>query len=167
MIIYLIGMPGAGKTTIGKKISKEIGYSFLDTDSEIEKIEKKSISLIFEEKGEKYFRDLEKKLVNEKLCYLKDTIVATGGGMPIYNDNLKELKKSGVTIYLCKSLESLLKRKNLGKRPLLKNNIKKNLIEIYNKRKDIYNKADYIIKEDDLDEKGVMLKLRGIINSEF
>ena len=80
--IVLVGFMGAGKTTIGKLLAKSMGFSFIDTDEEIEKEEGMSIAQIFEKKGEEYFRELESDFITnfrQSKC-----IIATGGGMPCH-----------------------------------------------------------------------------------
>jgi len=143
--IILIGMPGSGKTTIGKLLSKKLNYNFLDTDLLIEEKEKLTVSEIFNLKGEAYFRDCEKELIKE-LINESRTVIATGGGMPVYFDNITQLKKSGIVIYLRVPLEEIYKRTKEGEvRPLLKHNSLNKLKEIFNQREGCYLKADLII----------------------
>ena len=91
-------MMGSGKTTIGKLLSKVLNFDFLDTDKIIELKEQMSCKEIFKKNGENYFRTMEMQL----LPSLKNTntVIATGGGLPIYNDNFKKLNSIGTTIYL-------------------------------------------------------------------
>jgi len=102
MNIYLMGYMGAGKTTIGKLLARHIGYDFVDYDQYIIKKENKSISEIFEDKGEIYFRKIEASYLKEILQETNTKkIVALGGGTPCYGNNLQDIKDSGVlSIYL-------------------------------------------------------------------
>lgn len=97
--IVLIGFMGCGKTTIGKRLSMKIKYSFIDTDRYIETKAGISVAKIFEEKGEAYFRDLEKRTV-EMLSKEQGNIIATGGGIIKNGDNMRLLKEKSIILYL-------------------------------------------------------------------
>jgi shikimate kinase len=148
MVIYLgnivlIGMPLSGKSTLGKELSKILKYGFIDTDIFIEKVESKSINEIFAIYGEEYFRKRELEIIN-KLKEEKNKIISTGGGLPIYNNNIYKLKNIGFTVYLKVPLKELIKRMNKKEnstRPLLKNHNIKLLEEMYKNRIEIYEKA--------------------------
>ena len=117
--ICLIGMPGSGKSTIGKQLSEKLNYSFFDTDEEIEKQEKTKIKDIFSEKGEDYFRSVETTIF-EELMYGNEIVISTGGGLVI--KNLKKLELS-FNIYLYCNLDILTKRASRNNlRPLLNEN---------------------------------------------
>ncbi len=144
MIIFLIGMPGAGKSTLAKSFCKEnTSFVFFDTDIEIEKKLNKSILNIFNEEGQIYFREQETSIL-KNLDSKKNIICATGGGVILKDENIKLMKEKGILIYLNCNISTLENRlKNNSTRPLLKD---KKLIELYNERKDIYKlNADYII----------------------
>ena len=119
-MIYLIGYMGSGKTTLAKNLSKQLQLPFLDTDFEIEKKEKKSISDIFKDEGELYFRMLETELLTQ---IKNNVITACGGGMPMHNDNMSIINKKGVSIYLKASANDLTNRLRNEKkhRPLIAN----------------------------------------------
>ena len=142
MIIYLLGMSGVGKTTIGKQLAPKINYHFLDLDNSIEKSSNSSISDIFKNFGEDHFRELE-KLELQKTYTLQNTIVATGGGTPCYYNNLEIMNQKGKTIYLNMNPSTIYNRftdKDKLTRPLLKKG-KDNFINIFNERESIYNQA--------------------------
>lgn len=112
---------GTGKTSIGKLLAKRLGFNFVDTDQKIEEIEGHSISKIFEENGEMYFREKEKEIVN---IITKDnnTVIATGGGIVKDRDNIKKLSDNGIIISLTASIDAILARTAVhGTRPLLDN----------------------------------------------
>ena len=111
---------GAGKTTIGKKLATRLGFTFYDLDEYIEKKEGISISEIFENEGERNFRDLEKNYLRE-LAEKDEVVISTGGGTPCFSENMKFMNASGMTVYLRMSPESLFSRlKNISsKRPLI------------------------------------------------
>ena len=100
---------GAGKSTIGKKLSEELGLPFFDTDTIIEKNQKMTVYQLFETIGEDNFRELEKKVILEMQNH-QSFVLATGGGLPCYNDNMQFLNELGLTIYIKNSTEELVKR---------------------------------------------------------
>jgi len=143
--IFLIGMMGSGKSTIGHLLSQKLGMTFFDTDNEIEKIMEMSIDKIFNDFGENRFRIIESVFFNEciKANY---NVYATGGGIVENIDNHKALKNNGICIFLDCSIEVLNKRlKNEYKdRPLIKNNYVKKINDIYNKRYSKYKFCSHI-----------------------
>lgn len=145
MNISLIGMMGSGKTTVGKMLAEELGFEFIDTDLLIIKKEGVSINEIFLSKGEDFFRQLETSVLKEVL--LRDNIViSTGGGIVKSDENIALLKEKTICFYLMADADSLYERvKNNNERPLLKNDIKENIISILSQRVLQYEKADFII----------------------
>ncbi|MEW8955691.1 shikimate kinase [Clostridium sp.] len=142
--IILIGMSGCGKTTVGKALSENLGMKFMDTDDEIEKKEGISTSNIFKLKGEKYFRKVEKNLI-EEISALENTVIATGGGMAVFEDNINKLNEIGYTIFLRVKEEVFLERiLEDRKRPLAMKG-REYLIELYLSRVDKYLKAHKIV----------------------
>lgn len=89
---------GSGKSTIGKKLANKLSYAFYDLDTEIEKQEGKTISEIFEQKGEEYFRMLESEAL--KTLSNENQVVALGGGTPCFNENIDFINQNGISIYL-------------------------------------------------------------------
>lgn len=138
---------GSGKTTIGKKMAKQLGYKFIDTDKLIEEKEGKSIPEIFSLYGEKYFRLLEKYRLNEILELKGNYIVATGGGMPCNQHRLNKMLKNGKVVYLEIDAKSAIKRlsKAKKKRPLLKYltpiQLETKVFRMLTKRKKYYSQA--------------------------
>ena len=145
--ICLIGMPGSGKSTIGKLLSEKLKYSFFDTDQEIEKREKNKIKNIFSIKGEDYFRSVETQVFNE-LVEKKKVVISTGGGIIL--NNLEKLKLS-FNIYLYCNIDVLIQRASRNNlRPLLSQNTPLQMTNLFNERKDIYIKiADVTINATD------------------
>ena len=135
--ICIIGMPGSGKSTIGRALSECLKFDFYDTDQQIEIESQSEIKDIFNKEGEDRFRKLERSIF-KKLILKKKIVVSTGGGIILKN---KDLLKETFNIYLKCDLETLIKRTSRNKnRPLLKNNVEKNIKILFNDRKEIYNK---------------------------
>ena len=131
--IVLIGPMGAGKTTLGKKLAKALNLPFSDTDKLVEKAHG-SIVKIFETEGESAFRDYEERALLEALA--TDGVVATGGGIVLREANRNALRDHQV-IFLDTNSDSVIKRLNLLKRPLLRDNPER-WDEIYKERLDLY-----------------------------
>ena len=140
-------MMGVGKSTIGKKLAKRLKRKFVDIDKIIEIKEKNTIKEIFENKGENYFRKIEKKITLEELKK-NNLIIALGGGAFINESIRREVKSSCLSFWLDLKVKSLLIRlKNVKKRPLLnQDNLKESVNKIYSERKKIYNKSDFRIE---------------------
>jgi shikimate kinase len=142
MNLVLVGFMGAGKSEVGKHLAAKRQRQFVDTDELIESRTGLSISKIFEEKGEPYFRKLEREVVSE-VAAKDQLVISCGGGAIFHYDNLNKLKKNGVIVYLRAPLEVLIERlKDTSDRPLLKSpqphlEVKK----LFEARRDGYEKA--------------------------
>ena len=148
--IILTGFMGSGKSTIGRIIAKKLEHSyFLDTDSLIEHFENRSISDIFANEGEEYFRDAEKRVFNWIKNDVKNGVISTGGGLPMF---VPEIKEAGIVIYLKVEFDEIINRlsdEEIKKRPLFQNTQKAK--ELFNKRDKIYQElADYTIENKDI-----------------
>ena len=119
--IFLVGYMCAGKTTIGTKLAQKLGYRFVDLDQYIEQKQGKSIATIFAEKGEAYFRQLERHALTDIFVQEK-VVIATGGGTPCQGDNMVLMNQNGTTVFLNPDMDELVARLEIGKhtRPLLK-----------------------------------------------
>lgn len=149
--IYLIGFMGCGKTTISECLHKEYHKDQVEMDIQIQNEEGMAISQIFEEKGEEYFRELEARLL-ERLSNRENLVVSCGGGVPMRECNVKEMKKSGVVVLLLASPQTVYARiKDTHVRPLLEGNMNVGYIgELMAKRKDKYQAAaDFTVNTDD------------------
>ena len=143
--IYIAGFMASGKTTMANMLQKKENLKTIDTDTEIEKLTKTSIDNIFKTYKEKYFRQLETKIL--KKFFNKDiSIISTGGGTFQNNKNIKIAKKNGIIIFLDVSLKNTLKRATTKNRPILLKS-RTEVRDIYIKRKSRYKKiADLTIK---------------------
>ena len=106
--IVLIGMPSCGKTTVGRIVAERTGRELYDLDEEIVKSEKRTIPEIFSESGEKIFRDIESRVLDEKLSALSGAVIATGGGAVLRGENVSRLKKNGRLYFLDRPIELLI-----------------------------------------------------------
>lgn len=144
MLIFLTGMMGSGKSTIGKLLAEELQLPFFDTDDIISSIEEMDIKDIFATKGEAYFRQAEYELIYS--WKMTSAVVATGGGLPCYNGVMNLLNTKGNTIYLKTSIDDIVSRISKDtSRPLIKDKtpsqIKKTISELMKTRKTYYEQA--------------------------
>ena len=109
MRLYLIGYMGTGKSTLGRKIAKRTELPFLDTDKMVEETEGATVADIITFAGEEYFRKAERKAL-EQTAEMENVIVSTGGGLPIWGDNMEWIEEHGVSIYLKRAPEQILSR---------------------------------------------------------
>ena len=140
--VYLVGLMGSGKTSIGKILAKRMGMNFIDLDDEIIKDQQCSISEIFDRFGEEKFRHLENKKLLSTL-EIDNCVISTGGGIIMDQDNIKTMLENGSIIHLDIDLETqLLRIKNKKNRPLLrdKDNERKILVKMRKERDHIYKK---------------------------
>jgi shikimate kinase len=147
--IFLIGMPGSGKSTLGKELAIVLNSRFIDLDEEIENLEKRTIAQIFSNEDEEYFRKVE----NNCLLKINDSkesfVMATGGGTPCYYDAIETMLENGTVIFINVPVEELIKRLNnteLKNRPKLNTTpLDTTVNETYESRKYIYKKATITI----------------------
>ncbi|MCI8408125.1 MAG: shikimate kinase [Lachnospiraceae bacterium] len=149
--IILIGYMGSGKTTVGQALADKLSYQFLDTDAYIEEEQNTTISHIFEEYGEEYFRNIETKTIENMEININHNIVSTGGGLPLRECNGAILKKMGFVVFLSVKKETVLKRlEGDTQRPLLQgNHVEQNVEEMLNFRNPIYEYTAHIKVEVD------------------
>lgn len=144
--IFLIGLMGAGKTTVGKQLAKQLGKTFYDADHEIEKRTGVKVSVIFDLEGEVGFRKREADVI-EELAQLENIILATGGGAVLSEANRAVLQNNGHVIYLRAAVNDLWKRMRYDKqRPLLQNvDIRAKLEALYIERHSLYTTTAHSI----------------------
>lgn len=165
--VILIGFMGSGKTTVGLKLSYRLRRPVIDTDKEIEREEKRSISDIFATDGEAYFRDRETACLRKLLKSSSNQIISAGGGLPLREENRALLHELGQVFYLKASAETIYERlKHDTTRPLLqgedpRSKIRKLLVE-----RDVYYKdaADVIVDVDGKDFEQILREIEQHVN---
>ncbi len=163
--LVFLGMMGSGKSSIGLLVAKKLKLNFIDTDNEIEKKLGTTISKVFEDKGEDYFRKIEEKITLKKLK-LYPSVISLGGGAFINENIRKVVLKSHISFWLNWDNNILLTRiKNSKKRPLAINSSDNEIIDLIKKRSNIYAKALFEIKCDNLTKNEVVNKIIKIYES--
>ena len=154
--IIIIGYMGAGKTTVGKCLAKELNMDFYDLDWYIESRMRKTVKQIFDEVGEEGFRKIEHNMLHE-VAEFENVIISCGGGTPCFFDNIEYMNQQGETVFLKASPEVLYGHLKMGKtvRPLLLNKtpeeVKIFINEQLEKRNPYYSQAKYTLNVDLMD----------------
>ncbi|MGL5151727.1 MAG: shikimate kinase [Clostridium sp.] len=137
-IVSLIGMPGCGKTTIGRVLALELNYRFFDMDNVIEEMANRTIAELFEE-GESVFREWEEKAC-EELMKKKRAVISTGGGVVKIPENRKKLSENSYVVYINRPIEKIIGDVDVASRPLLKDG-KDRLYKLYEERYKLYQET--------------------------
>lgn len=165
--VFLIGPMGAGKSTIGRLLSAEIGLIFKDSDREIEHRTGADIPWIFDVEGERGFRLRETAAIDE-LTQEENLLLATGGGAVMREENRRFLKGRGIVVYLKTSIEQQLERTSKDKgRPLLQNDNPRAILEkLFAEREPVYLEvADIVINTNERNPKSVVQEIVSSIES--
>jgi shikimate kinase len=155
MKIFLIGFMGSGKSYWGRRLSEKLMLPFFDLDEQVESNEGKSITQVFAEQGEEYFRMLEKDTLHIISESHDSFIMATGGGTPCYFNNIEFMKKNGTVVWISTPVDLLFERllKEKDKRPLIKDldddQLKRFIIKKFSDRKIYYEQADIMVEEEE------------------
>lgn len=148
-LIFLTGQMGSGKSYLGKKLAENLGIDFIDTDTWIVQRENKSVSSIFQQYGESYFRQLELDIFHQITELEHTTLIATGGGFPCFNNLAQAMYDKGLVVHLKTALPVLIQnlKDQTKQRPLLKHisNLADFLSEQYESRMDCYQKAHILV----------------------
>lgn len=146
--IVLIGFMGAGKTSVGRTIAQKMGWTFIDTDQEIERLTGIPVYEIFRRFGEVRFRS-EERVLARKLITRQHMVIATGGGMVQQTDNVELLKENGILVWLKVTPEMVLRRvgRRTADRPLLRGKLNvEEISKLLNERETVYTRvADIVI----------------------
>jgi shikimate kinase len=157
-LIYLTGFMGCGKSTIGPILANTLGYAFADVDRVIEERVGKTVKEIFQEHGEKFFRDIERQVVQE-LSLRDHQVVSLGGGSVVDPTTFAVVKNSGILVYLYSSPEQLLRRlRHKTDRPVLSNSegaqlgpdeLRERVMQLFAAREPLYAQAQIIVHTDE------------------
>ena len=147
--LYLVGFMGTGKSTVGRQVARQLGFRFLDSDHEIERIQGKPVAKIFAEEGEARFRALEREFI-EQGHPAEGCIVACGGGLIVPPGMLELLRGRGVVICLHAPIETILQRTlRTNHRPLIRvENPEQRVRELYAQREEIYRRTGTMVLTD-------------------
>jgi shikimate kinase len=156
MKIFVIGMPGSGKSTLGKELAAHLAVDFIDLDAEIEKSAQKVISEIFKDHGEVYFREVEARLLRAWAGSRKSFVMATGGGAPCNHQGMDVINATGLSIFLDCPVSTLIDRvRKNQERPLLlaedENELREKLNRMRSERLDCYRQATIIAENPTLE----------------
>jgi shikimate kinase len=152
--LYLVGMPGCGKSTLGKQYSLYSGFGFADTDKIIIEEQKKSIEEIYAEGGEMSFRRMEHELI-QRFFEKEEMVVCTGGGLPCFLGNMELMNQHGITVFMDVSPEELwnrVKNTDFAGRPIYQNKTPEEIQAVIRERsaerRKFYSTAHIILKSD-------------------
>lgn len=164
--LVLVGLMGAGKTTIGRRLARQMELPFVDADAEIEKAAGQTVAEIFETYGEDHFREGERKVIT-RLLQNGPQILATGGGAFMNEEIRSEIARHGISIWL--KADHALLTKRLGKRsirPLLKAGDPDKIIgELIKKRYPVYEQADFVVKSRDVPHDTIVFDILGALSA--
>ncbi len=171
MKIYLIGLPGCGKSTLGKQLSRRLGVPFIDLDIALEQREGKPVKDIFKDKGEDYFRKIESDTLRKVSEGLPEFVLATGGGAPVFFDNMDFMNKHGQTIFLdvpAREIANRILKSKKEERPLLAklapDELKDQIEFLRSQRIRFYNRAMYKVSADIILVDDLLIKLQSGID---
>lgn len=157
--LIMVGLMGCGKSSVGRRLAARLGLPFVDADEEIERVAQKSISEIFADHGEAFFRDREAKVI-ERLLAGGPQVLATGGGAFMTEATRARIRDHGLSIWLRAELPVLLRR--VGKRdtrPLLKTDPEQVMRRLMDERYPVYAEADITIESRDAPHEGIVAEI--------
>lgn len=108
--LFLVGYMGCGKSTLGRKLARRLGVAFVDTDALVEEREGAAVADVFRYEGEEHFRQVEREVLEGVISSEDAAVVSTGGGLPVWGDNMQRMNEAGDTLYLRRSAEQIARR---------------------------------------------------------
>ena len=170
MRLYLIGYMASGKSTIGRKIAKRTELTFFDTDKMVEEAEGAAVADIITYAGEEYFREAERRAL-EQTAEVENAIISTGGGLPVWGDNQAWIAEQGMSVYLKRTPEQILSRLSphgRQKRPKFRGKSDEELLQFMHEhlaeREPIYEKADMVIDCEEVSDEEIVERLSQVFN---
>ncbi|ARS36801.1 shikimate kinase [Pontibacter actiniarum] len=152
MLVFLVGMMGCGKTTLGRQLAQRLGYTFLDLDEHIVRQQGQPISQIFAQQGQERFRELEREALQEVVQLHQEAVIATGGGAPCFFDNMAFINRHGASFFIDVPVDELARRliaQGQEERPLLAgkraDELKSYLAETLTHRRQFYERASHTL----------------------
>jgi shikimate kinase len=144
--LVMIGFMASGKSAVGRRVARRLGYRFLDTDRFIESELGCTIADLFATKGEAHFRDLETRLAR-RLAKLTNTVIATGGGMPITPGNLDLLRQAGIVVFLNADLDEIVQRleRDTHRPKVQGGDLREKVTKLHAERLPVYQQADLVV----------------------
>lgn len=171
-MLVLVGYAGSGKSSLAKRLSKALGVGYVDTDTLVEQSVGASIADIFYYEGEEYFRRMERGVVDRLVADGYEGIVATGGGLPVWEDNMERLNSIATTIYLRRSPEQILSRLSAygrEKRPMFRGKSDEELLQFMREhiaeREPYYAKANIVVDCNTMSDQDVVQYIIGRVES--
>lgn len=151
-MLFLIGYMGCGKSTLGRKLARRLGWEFVDTDSLIEAREGASVADVFQYEGEQRFREVERAVLDGVIARGGAAVVSTGGGLPTWSDNMASMNAAGRTVYLRRTAQQIASRLSpygRRKRPRLRGLSDDELVAFMERdmatREAYYSRATFVI----------------------
>ena len=173
MTIVLLGYMASGKSSIGRALAMKLSFKFIDLDDFIEKREQESVSQIFKNKGEIYFRNKEKAYLTKLLDLNGDWVISLGGGTPCYGNNMELILKGSISFYLNASIQTIVERlkDETFQRPLVatigQENLKEYIAKHLFERTVYYERAQHSIPVNDKDIDQIVLEIHKFIRSDM
>lgn len=168
--IYLVGLPGSGKSFLGKKLADALQLPFIDLDKVVEEQTNKSIAHIFSKKGEAHFRELEANALRTQ-SEQPSFVMSCGGGTPCFHDNMKFINENGVSVFVNTPLPEILQRmtrEETNQRPLFaaqgEESVEHTLQTLLQKRRPVYEQAHVILDGSTVAVEIVMAKIAVVKN---
>lgn len=156
-LVFLIGYMGCGKSTLGRRLARRLGVPFIDTDARVEEREGATVSDLFRYEGEQRFREIEREVLDAAIAGNDSAVISTGGGLPVWGDNMARMNAAGCTVYLRRSAENIAGRLSpygRRKRPRLQGLNDEELVAFMTRdmasREPFYSRAKLILACDSL-----------------